>query len=168
MADSIDGVLKGVRLDETNSINSSVGDVGTIRSKLQMRKTQLAKQIHVEREIYRGTKKLAKMPSSNNKTRDQASLEHQYSRSKIQLLQSELAKINSSIQAYQPENVRSKQIPLIPISAKTTSRISFVSPFAEIAKKHYHMNPYLIQDAVYDFQELRFVSCHLNGCSDGL
>ena len=39
----------------------------------------------------------------NKKTRDQASLEHDFSVSKIQLLRSELAKINSSLQAYQPE-----------------------------------------------------------------
>ena len=42
-------------------------------------------------------------PVLNKKTRDQASLEHDFSVSKIQLLRSELAKINSSLQAYQPE-----------------------------------------------------------------
>ena len=41
--------------------------------------------------------------SLDNKTRDLANLEHEYSKSKIQVLQTELSRINSSIQAYQPE-----------------------------------------------------------------
>ena len=42
-------------------------------------------------------------PSLDSRTRDLAALEHQFSVSKIQALQAELAKINSSLQAYQPE-----------------------------------------------------------------
>ncbi len=39
----------------------------------------------------------------DHKTRDQAALEVNFADSKIRLLQSELAKINSSLQAYQAD-----------------------------------------------------------------
>ncbi|XP_019850691.1 PREDICTED: rhophilin-2-like isoform X2 [Amphimedon queenslandica] len=135
---------------------SSIGDVGTIRTQLQHRKDQLSKEIGVEQEITKGTKKLSKMKVLNKKTRDQASLEHDFSVSKIQLLRSELAKINSSLQAYQPESARSTQIPLIPLSLKTTNRISFISPLSDVVEKHYYVDPILVQDAICDFQELRY------------
>lgn len=134
---------------------SSIGDVGTIRTKLHERRSQLNREITVEERITQGSKKLSKMSSLDNKTRDLANLEHEYSKSKIQVLQTELSRINSSIQAYQPESARDKQIPLIPIALKTTSRISFVTSFSEIANNHYHVDPLIIEDAVRDFQELR-------------
>ena len=69
------------------------------------------------------------------------------------------------------------QIPIIPLALKTTTRLSFVSCFSvslfptstrtnilnifptqEIISKHYHTDPSSVQDCIYDFQELRYVS----------
>ncbi len=74
--------------------------MATLRTSLHTRRTELNKQIEMEDRIADGTRKLLGV-SSDVHTRNQASLEMSFSESKIKALQSELAKINSSLSAYQ-------------------------------------------------------------------
>ena len=74
----------------------------TLRSQLHARRTTLNEQIGKEDLILQGSKKLVGA-SHDHKTKDQASLEMSFAESKIKALQAELAKINSSLHAYQAE-----------------------------------------------------------------
>ena len=57
--------------------------------------------------------------------------------------------------------MRSTQPPLIPFSLKTTTRVSVVSSFTDTISSHYHKDPASLQDQIYEFQELRYVSDHM-------
>ena len=81
---------------------SSIGDVSTLRTKLQSRRAQLNAEIEKEDKFHQGSRRLVRA-SSDHKARDQAQLEASFAESKIRALQAELAKINSSLQAYQQE-----------------------------------------------------------------
>ena len=83
-------------------LQSSIGDVKTLRSQLHARRTTLNEEIGKEDHILQGSKKLVGA-SLDHKTKDQASLEMSFAESKIKALQAELAKINSSLHAYQDE-----------------------------------------------------------------
>jgi hypothetical protein len=138
-----------------NLERSSIGDVSTLRTKLQARRATLNAEIEKEDKFHQGSRRLVRA-SLGGKTRDQALLEANFAESKIRALQAELAKINSSLQAYQQESLRGSQPPLIPFSLKTTARLSVVSSFADIISSHYHADPTALQDQIYEFQELRF------------
>jgi hypothetical protein len=62
----------------------------------------LNEEIGKEDHILQGSKKLVGA-TIDHKTKDQASLEMSFAESKIKALQAELAKINSSLHAYQDE-----------------------------------------------------------------
>lgn len=95
--------VKGkVSLPPPPSPQSSIGDVSTLRTKLQARRATLNEEIEKEDKFHQGSKRLLRA-SIDHKTRDQAMLEANFAESKIKALQSELAKINSSLQAYQKE-----------------------------------------------------------------
>ena len=83
-------------------LQSSIGDVKTLRSQLHARRTTLNEEIGKEDHILQGSKKLVGA-TLDHKTKDQASLEMSFAESKIKALQAELAKINSSLHAYQDE-----------------------------------------------------------------
>jgi hypothetical protein len=134
---------------------SSIGDVRTLRTKLQARRATLNVEIEKEDKFHQGSKRLLRA-SMDHKTRDQAMLEANFAESKIKALQAELARINSSLQAYQQESVRDSQPPLIPFSLKTTARLSVVSSFSDIITNHYHMDPASLHNQIYEFQELRY------------
>ena len=74
----------------------------TLRSQLHARRTTLNEQIGKEDHIFQGSKKLVGA-SHDHKAKDQAMLEMNFAESKIKALQAELAKINSSLHAYQDE-----------------------------------------------------------------
>ena len=74
----------------------------TLRSQLHARRTTLNEEIGKEDHILQGSKKLVSV-THDHKAKDQASLEMSFAESKIKALQSELAKINSSLHAYQDE-----------------------------------------------------------------
>ena len=76
--------------------------MGTLRTKLQSRRAELNTEIEKEDKFHQGSKRLVKA-SGDHKTRDQALMEASFAESKIRALQAELAKINSSLQAYQQE-----------------------------------------------------------------
>lgn len=84
------------------ALQSSIGDVKTLRSQLHARRTTLNEEIGKEDHILQGSKKLVGA-TLDHRTKDQASLEMSFAESKIKALQSELAKINSSLHAYQDE-----------------------------------------------------------------
>ena len=84
------------------SSQSSIGDVSTLRTKLQARRATLNAEIEKEDKFHQGSKRLVRA-SIDHKTRDQAMLEANFAESKIKALQAELAKINSSLPAYQHE-----------------------------------------------------------------
>jgi len=83
-------------------MQSSIGDVGTIRNRLQARRATLNEEIGKEDKLRKGSKRLAGV-SLDHKARDQAVLEMNFAESKIRALQAELTKINSSLQSYQLE-----------------------------------------------------------------
>lgn len=76
--------------------------MSTLRTKLQARRAELNAEIEKEDKFHQGSKRLVRA-SSDHKARDQAILEANFAESKIRALQAELAKINSSLQAYQQE-----------------------------------------------------------------
>ena len=63
---------------------------------------ELTEEIEREDRIVDGSRKLLGV-SSDSRTKNQAALEMNFSESKIKALQSELAKINSSLSAYQAD-----------------------------------------------------------------
>lgn len=134
---------------------SSIGDVKTLRSQLQARRSTLNAEIEKEDRFMKGSKNLVGA-SADLKTREQATLEMSFAESKIKALQAELGRINSSLHAYQAESARSSQVPLIPLAQKTTTKISFVATLSDLISKHYFSNPADFQDSIYDFQELRY------------
>ena len=69
---------------------------------MQARRATLNEEIHKEDKFHKGSKKLMGV-SADPKTKGQATLEMNFAESKIKALQSELSKINSSLQAYQAE-----------------------------------------------------------------
>ena len=81
---------------------SSIGNVKTLRSQLHSRRTALNEEIEKENQFVTGSKKLVGA-TLDHKIRDQASLEMSFAESKVKALQSELSKINSSLNAYQNE-----------------------------------------------------------------
>ncbi len=81
-------------------VQGKAGNVATLRTTLHSRRVELNQAIEKEDRIADGTRKLLGV-SSNVHTRNQAALEMSFSESKIKALQSELAKINSSLSAYQ-------------------------------------------------------------------
>jgi len=83
-------------------MQSSIGDVGTIRNRLQARRATLNEEIGKEDKLRKGSKRLAGV-SLDHKARGQAVLEMNFAESKIRALQAELTKINSSLQSYQSE-----------------------------------------------------------------
>ena len=83
-------------------MQSSAGNVGTIRNHLQARRATLNAEIGKEDQLRKGSKRLVGV-TLDHKTRDQAVLEMNFAESKIKVLQAELAKINSSLQSYQTE-----------------------------------------------------------------
>ena len=83
-------------------LQSSIGDVKTLRTRLQDRRESLNEEIEKENRMKKGSKRLIRA-SLDHKIKDQAALEMNFADSKIRVLQSELAKINSSIQAYQAD-----------------------------------------------------------------
>ena len=93
----------------THSLQSSIGDVKTLRSQLHARRTTLNEEIGKEDHILQGSKKLVGA-TLDHKTKDQATLEMSFAESKIKALQSELAKINSSLHAYQDERFVDLQV----------------------------------------------------------
>ena len=82
-------------------MQSSAGNVGTIRNHLQARRATLNAEIGKEDHLRKGSKRLVGV--TDHKTRDQAVLEMNFAESKIRVLQAELTKINSSLQSYQTE-----------------------------------------------------------------
>lgn len=83
-------------------LQSSIGNVKTLRSKLQARRVTLSEAIEKENLFLQGSERLASL-SSDPRTKDQASLQKDFAESKIKTLQAELTKINSSLHAYQAE-----------------------------------------------------------------
>ena len=83
-------------------MQSSAGNVGTIRNHLQARRATLNAEIGKEDQLRKGSKRLVGV-TLDHKTRDQAVLEMNFAESKIKVLQAELTKINSSLQSYQTE-----------------------------------------------------------------
>ena len=81
-----------------SSLNT--GDTATLRTRLQARRATLNEEICKEDKFHKGSKRLVGA-SVDPKTKDQAALEMNFAESKIKALQSELSKINSSLQAYQ-------------------------------------------------------------------
>ncbi|CAI8016224.1 Rhophilin-2 [Geodia barretti] len=146
---------------------SSIGDVSTLRTKLQSRRAQLNVEIEKEDKFHQGSKRLVRA-SSDHKARDQAQLEASFAESKIRVHQAELAKINSSLQAYQQEGLRSSQPPLIPFALKTTARLSVVSSFTDTISGHYHMDPAALLDQIYEFQELRYAVSNVTRDESGV
>jgi hypothetical protein len=146
---------------------SSIGDVSTLRTKLQSRRAELNAEIEKQDKFHQGSKRLVRA-SSHHKARDQAQLEASFAESKIRVLQAELAKINSSLQAYQQEGLRSSQPPLMPFALKTTARLSVVSSFTDTISGHYHMDPAALQDQIYEFQELRYAVSNVTRDQSGV
>ena len=83
-------------------MQSSIGDVKTLRSQLQARRSTLNAEIEKEDRFMKGSKNLVGA-SADLKTREQATLEMSFAESKIKALQAELGRINSSLHAYQAE-----------------------------------------------------------------
>ena len=76
--------------------------MSTLRTKLQTRRAELNVEIEKEDKFHQGSRNLVRA-AIDHKTRDQAKLEANFAESKIRALQAELARINSSLQAYQQE-----------------------------------------------------------------
>ena len=83
-------------------IQSSIGNVKTLRSKLRAQRVSLNEAIEKESMFLHGSELLAAI-SNDQKTKDQATLQKDFAESKIKTLQAELTKINSSLHAYQAE-----------------------------------------------------------------
>lgn len=141
---------------ETFQTATSIGgrNAATLRTRMQARRATLNEEIRKEDKFHKGSKRLIGA-SGDQKTREQATLEMNFAESKIKALQSELCKINSSLQAYQAAGTQETQIPIIPLALKTTTEVSFVSSFSDIISRHYHHDPALFRENIFDFQELR-------------
>ncbi|KAI7814681.1 rhophilin-2 isoform X1 [Triplophysa rosa] len=125
----------------------------TGRSKLQHERALLNHQIIKQMRIRAGAENLLKA-TSNNKVRDQVSLELSYVNADLQRLMGQLEGLNSSVEVYQ--NVQeTSSIPLIPLGLKETKDVDFSVPLKDFILEHYSEDGSNFQDQIDDLMDLR-------------
>ncbi|XP_056608000.1 rhophilin-2 isoform X2 [Triplophysa dalaica] len=125
----------------------------TGRSKLQHERAILNQQIIKQMRMRAGAENLLKA-TSNNKVREQVSLELSYVNSDLQILMEELEGLNSSVEVYQDVQETSS-IPLIPLGLKETKDVDFSVPLKDFILEHYSEDGTNFQDQIDDLIDLR-------------
>ncbi|GCB65810.1 hypothetical protein scyTo_0004862 [Scyliorhinus torazame] len=125
----------------------------TQRSKLQHRRARINQQINKEMRMRAGAENLLRA-TTNNKVKENVTLELSFVNSNLQLLKEELEELNSSVEVYQNEN-ESINVPMIPLGLKETKEVELTIPLKDVIEEHYNEAACKYEKELKELMDLR-------------
>ncbi|XP_072324319.1 rhophilin-1 isoform X2 [Scyliorhinus torazame] len=140
----------------------------TQRSKLQHRRARINQQINKEMRMRAGAENLLRA-TTNNKVKENVTLELSFVNSNLQLLKEELEELNSSVEVYQNEkgsaslkqmslnflSSESINVPMIPLGLKETKEVELTIPLKDVIEEHYNEAACKYEKELKELMDLR-------------